>query len=164
MSHLAYIALGSNLGDRNAHIAAAIDQLGDHDNIAVLKTSSIYETQPVGGPPQQPDYLNAVVAVQTTLGALDLFECLRQIEENLHRQRSLRWGPRTIDLDLLLYDQDIIDKPDLAVPHPRMHQRRFVMEPLTQIAPHVLHPILKRTAGRILQELMQNAHAHNNDG
>jgi len=164
MSHLAYIALGSNLGDRNAHIAAAIDQLGNHDNIEVLKTSSIYQTQPVGGPPHQPDYLNAVVAVQTTLATRNLLEHLMQIEENLHRHRNLRWGPRTIDLDLLLYDQEIIDKPDLVVPHPRMHQRRFVIEPLTEIAPHVLHPILKRTTTQILQELIQNAHADNNDG
>jgi len=163
MTHLAYIALGSNMGDRQNYIDSAIDGLRRTHGVEVLDVSPPVETRPVGGPAGQQNYLNAAAAVRTNLTARELLDRLQRIETDLGRQRPVRWGPRTIDLDLLLYDDEIIDDPGLTVPHPRMHQRQFVMEPLARIAPDVVHPTLKRTARQILEELTQNAHVDSGD-
>lgn len=131
----AYVALGSNLGDRAAHLDAAMAALRATAGIEVTAMSSVHETEPVGGPPQGP-YLNAVVALRTALSARDLLERLLEIEAERGRLRGpVRNAPRSLDLDLLLYGNERIDEPDLVVPHPRMHERGFVLEPLAELAP-----------------------------
>ncbi len=134
----AYVALGSNLGDRAAHLEAAIAALRATPGIEVIALSSVRETEPVGGPPQGP-YLNAVVALRTELAPRALLERLLEIEAAQGRERGPeRNAPRTLDLDLLLYGDEKIDEPDLVVPHPRMHERAFVLEPLAELAPDLV--------------------------
>ena len=130
----AYLALGSNLGDRVANLQFAVDALGSAEGVEVLDVSRVYETEPVGGPPQDA-YLNAVVAIETSLAPRALLALGQQIERDAHRVRAERWGPRTLDVDLLLYDDVRLDEPDLIVPHPRMWERGFVMAPLRDVAP-----------------------------
>ncbi len=145
-----FIGIGSNEGDRLAHISNAIRALGAVRDTRVTQMAMIVETEPVGGPPQGP-YLNTVVEVQTMLAPLELLSVLKEIERRLERQATTqRWAPRSIDLDLLLYDDVILQEPNLTVPHPRMHERRFVLEPLAQLAPDVVHPILKFSVSELL--------------
>jgi 2-amino-4-hydroxy-6-hydroxymethyldihydropteridine diphosphokinase len=135
---LAYVGLGSNLGDRAAHLAFAVAALRDTPDIRVEAVSSIRETAPVGGPPQGA-YLNGVVALRTRLGARALLERLLSIEASAGRERGPeRDAPRTLDLDLLLYGDERIDEPDLVVPHPRLLERSFVLEPLAELAPELV--------------------------
>jgi len=129
-----YIGLGSNLGDRAANLRAALAELESGD-LHVLRCSSFHETQPVGGPPGQEAYLNAVCEVDTQLDPRALLERLQVIEARLGRVRTVRNGPRTLDLDLLLYQDRTIAEPELIVPHPRMWERSFVLEPLAEICP-----------------------------
>jgi 2-amino-4-hydroxy-6-hydroxymethyldihydropteridine diphosphokinase len=131
VSERIYLGLGSNLGDRLANLTAAVRELEQH-GVRSLKSSRVYETDPVGGPPQ-PDYLNAVVEVATDLEPRDLLRACLEVESELGRERGERWGPRTIDIDLLSYGDREIDEPDLIVPHPRMHERAFVMAPLLEL-------------------------------
>ncbi len=128
-----FIALGSNLGDRAGHIRSALRELEEAGDVRVLRCSSLRETEPTGGPPGQPMYLNAVAELQTELSPADLLARLGEIEQRHGRERTVRNGPRTLDLDLLLYRDQVIDEPELTVPHPRMWQRRFVTEPLAEI-------------------------------
>jgi len=162
-TYTAYIGVGSNMGDRQANIDAALRSLGGVAGIDVVAVSSVQPSRPVGGPGGQRDYLNAVVAILTTLGPRPLLDVLRRIEQQLGRRRVERWGPRTIDLDLLLYDQQVIDEEDLVVPHPRMHERRFVMAPLAEIAPDTMHPVLGRSANEILRDLPDDVAEAGND-
>ncbi|MBU4311686.1 MAG: 2-amino-4-hydroxy-6-hydroxymethyldihydropteridine diphosphokinase [Candidatus Omnitrophica bacterium] len=127
-----YIGVGSNLGDRQGNIEAAIQGLREAGGIEVTKVSSIYETEPVGGP-QQPKYLNGVIAINTELEPRQLLLALQKIENQFGRERSVKNGPRTIDLDILMYGEEEIDEPDLKIPHPRMHEREFVLKPLRDI-------------------------------
>jgi 2-amino-4-hydroxy-6-hydroxymethyldihydropteridine diphosphokinase len=128
----AYLALGSNEGDRLSTLQRAVDLLDAAAGIAVRRSSRIYETEPVGGPPQ-PDFLNAVVEARTSLDARELLEVCHRVERSLGRERTVRWGPRTIDIDILTYGRERIDEPDLVVPHPRMHERGFVLAPLLEL-------------------------------
>lgn len=128
----AAIGLGSNLGDRRANLDAAVAALAGLGEIDAV--SSLYETTPIGGPPQD-DYLNAVVLLDTELEPIELMDALLTIEADLGRVRAERFGPRTLDLDLLLYGDQVVDAPDLSVPHPRMTERRFVLEPLLEVCP-----------------------------
>lgn len=134
----AYVALGANLGDPAATLRAALTELGRLPGTALAARSSLYATQPVdaGGP----DYCNAVAALDTRLGALDLFHALQGIERVHGRERSYRNAPRTLDLDLLLHGEARMDTPELTLPHPRMHLRAFVLAPLAEIAPELLIP------------------------
>jgi 2-amino-4-hydroxy-6-hydroxymethyldihydropteridine diphosphokinase len=129
-----FLALGSNLGDRLANLQAAVDLLDATDGIEVLRSSRVYETDPVGGP-EQPDYLNAAVAIRTTLPPARLLAACRAVEDALGRERDERWGPRTIDVDILTIGNRRIDEPDLQVPHPRMSERAFVLVPLRELDP-----------------------------
>lgn len=130
---IAYLGLGSNLGDRLAHLQAAVDGLAASPHVRVVAVSQVYETTPVGGP-QQGDYLNAVVAVDTTLEARELLGVAQDLEQQEHRVRRERWGPRTLDVDVLLVGDTRVSEPDLVVPHPRLTERAFVLVPLADVA------------------------------
>jgi 2-amino-4-hydroxy-6-hydroxymethyldihydropteridine diphosphokinase len=130
----AHLGIGSNLGDRLSHLQLAVDELGATDGVTVVAVSPVYETAPVGGP-EQPDFLNAVVAVDTTLDAHELLLLAHRIEAAAERVREVRWGPRTLDVDVLLFGDEQIDDPDLVVPHPRMAERAFVVVPLADLDP-----------------------------
>ncbi|HEY7795994.1 MAG TPA: 2-amino-4-hydroxy-6-hydroxymethyldihydropteridine diphosphokinase [Gaiellaceae bacterium] len=142
----AYVGLGANLGDREATIRAALEALP-----GVVAVSSLRETDPVGVT-DQPQYLNGVAALETGLSPRELLDALLAVERELGRERRERWGPRTIDLDLLLYGEETIDEPGLTVPHPRLHERRFALEPLSELAPDALIPGRGRVAA-VLAEL-----------
>jgi len=136
----AYVGVGSNLDDPRRQVATALDELGDLPATRVTRQSALYRTPPMG-PPDQPDYINAVVELETGLAPLALLDELQRLE-NLHRRvrGSERWGPRTLDLDLLLYGELRLDEPRLTVPHPGLAQRAFVLVPLTEIAPALTIP------------------------
>jgi len=127
----AYLGIGSNLGNRLSELQRAVDGLAATDGVDVIAVSAVYETDPVG--PEQPDYLNAVVAIDTTLDAHELLVAGQRIEAEAHRVRGERWGPRTLDVDVLFYGDAVIDEPDLVVPHPRWHERDFVLAPLADL-------------------------------
>ncbi|MCX5515273.1 2-amino-4-hydroxy-6-hydroxymethyldihydropteridine diphosphokinase [Kaistia algarum] len=133
----AFLGLGGNLGDRAATLAAATDDLRTAEGVRVTHVSSLYETPPWGPVPQGP-YLNACVAIETTLSARALLDLCLAIEKRHGRERLVRWGPRTLDIDLLLYGRETIDEPGLIVPHPRMAERAFVLVPLAEIAPGLM--------------------------
>jgi 2-amino-4-hydroxy-6-hydroxymethyldihydropteridine diphosphokinase len=130
----AYLGLGSNLGDRLAHLQGAVDGLGATPGVTVVEVSPVYETAPVGGPPQD-DYLNAVVAVETDLRPRELLGVAQGLEARAGRVRAERWGPRTLDVDVLLVGDAVVDDEDLVVPHPRMRERAFVLVPLADLDP-----------------------------
>lgn len=133
----AYIGLGSNLENPMAQLDRAIDTLKKHDDLKNLRVSSIYGSKPVG-PQDQPDYINAVAGFDTALSPIELLDLLQSIEQSQHRVRERHWGPRTLDLDLLLYGQETIQLPRLTVPHPFMLERGFVIKPLSDLAPDML--------------------------
>jgi 2-amino-4-hydroxy-6-hydroxymethyldihydropteridine diphosphokinase len=146
----AYVALGSNLGDREGYLRAAIEAIAKTET--VKQASSIYETDPVGYL-DQPSFLNMVIELETAKEPLELLRRLRTVEHDLHRERTIPNAPRNIDLDLLLFDDIVLDNPELTVPHPRMHERAFVMVPLVEIAPEVVVPTLRKTAKELLDSL-----------
>jgi 2-amino-4-hydroxy-6-hydroxymethyldihydropteridine diphosphokinase len=133
----AYLALGSNLGDRAAYLQFALDELATAADIDVVAVSRVYETAPVGGPPQD-SFLNAVVAADTTLDPRALLALAQQIERGAERVPAERWGPRTLDVDVLLYGDVELDDPVLTIPHPRMWERGFVLAPLRDVAPELV--------------------------
>jgi len=147
------LGLGSNLGDRVGQLLMALDALRQHPAIELCRTSSLVETSPVGGPPGQGNYFNAAAIVETELSPAELLWELLAIEKQLGRQRGETWGPRTIDLDLLLYGDAVAESPQLVVPHPRFHQRRFVLAPAAEIASDWRHPVRKQTIGELLAAL-----------
>jgi 2-amino-4-hydroxy-6-hydroxymethyldihydropteridine diphosphokinase len=136
----AYVGLGANIGERAATLSRAVELLSAEDNVEVLVVSSFRETDPVGVV-DQPPFLNGAAVLETALDPRELLDTLLRVERELGRVRDgTRWGPRTIDLDLLLYDERTLDEPGLRVPHPRLHERRFALEPLAEIAPSVEIP------------------------
>lgn len=135
-----FIGIGSNVGDRAQFCRAAVEQLNQADGVEVTATSSLYETSPIGGPPQR-SFVNMVVRIHTSLDHRELLSVCQSIEQRLGREESdLRWGPRVVDLDILSFDNEKISEPDLEIPHPRMSERRFVLVPLLEIAPDVTDP------------------------
>ena len=149
--HTAYIALGSNMGDKEKYIESAIEKLNAAKGCHVKKTSSLIVTKPYGVTDQD-DFLNGALILRTYLEPIELLELLQRFESEAKRVRERRWGPRTLDLDILLYDNEIISEENLKVPHADMHNREFVLKPLAEIAPFAYHPILKKTAGELLSE------------
>jgi 2-amino-4-hydroxy-6-hydroxymethyldihydropteridine diphosphokinase len=136
----AYLALGSNLGFRLGHLQAAAMALDTHQQITITGYSRIYETAPVGGPAGQGAFLNAVLEIRTSLSARGLLEFMLSIEDSRGRQRKVHWGPRTLDLDLLLYGAEVISEPGLTVPHPHLAERNFVLIPLCDLVPNLIIP------------------------
>jgi len=137
----AYVGLGANLGPREITLQRAVNLLGAEEGIELVEQSTLRETEPVGVV-DQPTFLNGVVALDTTLSARELLDALLRVEAELGRVREEgeRWGPRTIDLDLLVYGAEVVDEPGLRVPHPRLHERRFALEPLEELAPDLVVP------------------------
>ena len=150
--HVTYIGLGSNIGDRLAHIQNAIHTLSKTEGITIQKISSVYKTDPVGYEAQA-QFLNGVAAIQTHLPPLSLLHTLKNIETAIGRQHRIRWGPREIDLDILTYGDLCLQTEKLVIPHPEMHRRRFVLVPLAEIAPDLVHPVLKESVQTLLARL-----------
>ena len=148
--HIVFLALGTNLGDREANLREAIQALSPH--IAVESVSRLYETAPVYVL-DQPAFLNIALKGQTSLTPVDLLTFLKNLEQDLGRQHTRRYGPRSIDFDVIFYDDLILNTPDLQIPHPRMAERDFVLNPLADIAAEVLHPELKQTIAELLAQL-----------
>jgi len=146
----AYLSLGSNLGDRLQHLRKAIKKIEEVNKISIKKVSSVYESEPVGYKNQR-WFLNLVLEIQTSFDPFPLLEHLLAIEDKMGREREEKWGPRNIDIDLLLYDNRIVKSDRLSIPHPQMHQRRFVLIPLAQIAPQLFHPLLKKNVSQLLK-------------
>jgi len=153
----AYLALGANLGDRERNIRRALATIADTEGISITRTSSLMENPAVGGPADAPPFLNAAAEVKTTLGSHALLHRIMEIEQQMGRLRRRKWEPRIIDIDLLLYGDQIISSQELVVPHPLMHERRFVLGPLAEIAPEAVHPILQMTIAGLLQNLDRQA-------
>ena len=150
--HTAYIALGSNMGDKDKYLNEAVEKLQQTSDCQVLKVSDFLVTAPYGGV-EQDDFLNGALALKTLLTPQELLERLHEIEHEAHRERLIHWGPRTLDLDILLYDDLVLDTPDLIIPHVEMHLRDFVMIPLAPIAPWKRHPVLGLTVSQMLADL-----------
>jgi len=153
-----WISLGSNLGDRRAILDEAVTRLGQTPGVAVTAVSTYRETRPVGGPPGQGPFLNAAAQLETSLSPRELLGAMQAIERDLGRVRTVRWGERTLDLDILIYDSKFVDEPDLKLPHPRLAVRRFVLSPLVEIAPGTIDTITRRPVAWLLDHLDQSAH------
>jgi 2-amino-4-hydroxy-6-hydroxymethyldihydropteridine diphosphokinase len=146
-----FLLLGSNLGDRQMFLQTAIEHIGA-EVAPVLTVSSVYETQS-WGKTDAPDYLNQVVFLKTGLPAQVILQKVLNIETILGRRREEKWGSRTIDIDILFYGQEIINEPGLYIPHPQLHRRRFTLEPMAEIAPGWMHPVLKKNILQLKTEL-----------
>ena len=153
--HTAYVGLGSNLGSKAGNLQAALNKLAQLPTIHITQVSSLYETAPVGVT-EQPEFVNAVAALETPLSALDLLGVLLHLENKMGRVRTFRWGPRVIDLDLLLYGDAQITLPNLTVPHPRLRERAFVLTPLAEIAPDLALPGSSETAAELAKHFCGN--------
>jgi len=151
---IAYIGVGSNLGNREQNCLRAVSRLSGK-GVIVRKHSSLYETEP-WGVKDQPGFLNMTLEIETKEEPEVLLRILKNIEFELGRQETCKWGPRVIDLDILLYDDRIVRTSDLQIPHPHMHKRDFVLRPLSEIAPLKIHPVFRKSITRLLEELQQD--------
>lgn len=150
----AYLALGSNLGDREANLNKALQMLSKTVGIEVTNVSAFLNTAPVGYT-DQPDFLNAVVEIETILEPYALLAVCNEIEQALKRKRIIHWGPRTIDVDILLFGDLVLEDERLTIPHPRMLEREFVMKPLCEIAPEAVHPVQEKTIGQLWKDIQK---------
>lgn len=148
----AYLSLGSNLGDRQANLEKAIELIKGHQGIQLEQVSSLYETEPVGYEDQD-WFVNAVVEIATTLSPQELLGAAAEVENQLGRVRTIRWGPRTVDVDILFYGNHLVVEENLEIPHPRIQERAFVLKPLAEIAPDFVHPYYGQTAEDLLENL-----------
>ena len=140
--HMAYLSIGSNMGDRKGYLDEAVSSLDGDDDISVAKVSKYYETEPYGYT-DQPDFINAAVAIETILTPEELLDAVHFIENKCGRERTIHWGPRTLDIDILLYDEIIMNTETLTIPHQEMMKRQFVLEPMNEIAPWLQHPVTR---------------------
>ncbi len=153
-THRVYLSLGSNLGNRKSNLEESIRQIGEF--AAIKKTSSTYETEP-WGLKDQPKFLNQVIFVESTLGPNELLLHLKKIEQQMGRKKSVRFGPRLIDVDILFYDDYMMNTPELTIPHPHLTERAFVLVPLAEIAPKLAHPLYHKTIEVLLQDVDQSS-------
>lgn len=150
--HKAYLSIGSNMGDKESYLNQAVDMLYDDDNCRVTAVSNFIQTKPYG-PVEQDDFLNGCVEIETIYSPQELLKAVNVIEASADRKREIHWGPRTLDIDIILYDDEIVADKNLYIPHREMHKREFVLEPLNQIAPYAMNPISKKTAEQLLEDL-----------
>lgn len=150
---IAYLGLGSNLGNRLAFLRGGRDSLTSRSDIALLRASAVFETEAVGGPPDNPPFLNAVLEIETALSPRELLAACQAVEDEFGRTRPMEWAPRTLDIDLLMYGEATISESDLQIPHPRLHERNFVLAPLNELVPDLVHPVLKKPIRILTAEL-----------
>ncbi|SHH55444.1 dihydroneopterin aldolase / 2-amino-4-hydroxy-6-hydroxymethyldihydropteridine diphosphokinase [Clostridium collagenovorans DSM 3089] len=150
--HKAFVAVGANMGDKRKNIEEAFEIINSSSHCKIKKISEFYETEPVGYT-EQDDFLNCAIEIETLLTPIELVRFLLSVEKNLKRERIIKWGPRTIDLDVILYDNIVSSDEEIIIPHPRMHERAFVLEPLNDIAPYEIHPILRKRVFELLKEV-----------
>ncbi|MDE6641246.1 MAG: 2-amino-4-hydroxy-6-hydroxymethyldihydropteridine diphosphokinase [Acetatifactor sp.] len=154
--HKAYLSVGSNMGDRKKYIEDGIQALKEHPRMKLVRVSDIIETEPYGGV-EQDNFLNGVIEIETLLGPEELLEVLHEIENSAGRERTLHWGPRTLDLDILFFDKLVYESDDLVIPHPDIQNREFVLKPLSTVAPNYRHPVLGTTVLQELEELEKSS-------
>ena len=154
--HRAYIGIGSNMGDRMKYINEAVKQMKQEDDLRLICVSDLAETEPYGYT-EQDKFINGCIGIDTLKTPEELLEYLQGLENNAVRERIVHWGPRTLDLDILFYDQEIIDMPDLHIPHIDLHNRDFVLVPMNQIAPYLRHPVLNQTISQLLDSLLNKS-------
>jgi 2-amino-4-hydroxy-6-hydroxymethyldihydropteridine diphosphokinase len=155
MKHIAYIGIGSNLGDKLYHCEKAISEILKLNRHKLLAKSSFFKTKPIGYPSQD-WFVNGVIKIMTDLEPFDLLRALKDIESRLGRKETVRWGPRTIDLDILFFDEKKIAVEELQIPHPLLHERQFVLIPLAEIDRSLMHPVLKKSIGELLDNLTED--------
>jgi len=155
MAHIAYIGIGSNLGDKVYQCEKAISEILRADQNKLLAKSSLFKTKPIGYTSQD-WFINGVIKIETDLEPLDLLRLLKDIESRLGREKTFRWGPRVIDLDILLFDEEEIEMEGLQIPHPRLQERQFVLIPLAEIDPDVIHPVLKKRIRELLENIKED--------
>ncbi len=155
MRHIVYIGIGSNLGDKIGQCERAIAEILKVDQHKLLAKSSLFKTKPIGDTSQD-WFVNGVIKIETDLGPLELLQMLQEAESRLGRKKTSRWGPRTIDLDILFYDEEEVQMENLQIPHPLLHERQFVLIPLAEIDPTFIHPLLKKSIGELLEDLKEN--------
>lgn len=155
MNHIAYIGIGSNVGNKLEQCEKAVSEITKHAHTRLLARSSFFKTKPFGYSSQD-WFINAVIKIETDLNPIDLLLTLKSIESRMGRKETFRWGPRIIDLDILLFDDIVINTEELQIPHPQMHMRQFVLIPLAEIEENVIHPLLKKSIKELLEEIRED--------